>query len=132
MKKLLSTMAVIASLLILPFTQQAVAAEWEYLGERAASRQADKDVIHVNSSSVYNKLQFRVRGADVNFKRITVRYKNGITREIPVRYMVPRGGQSRDIDLPGIGRGIDKVTFWYETKGSGRVQATVRLWGLAI
>lgn len=132
MRKVVSVMAVMAALLLSAVGQTAMAAEWEYLGERAASRQVDKDVIHVKSSHVYNKLQFRVRGADVNFKRMVVRFKNGVSREIPVRALVPRGGQSRDIDLPGVGRAIDTVTFWYETKGSGRVQATVRLWGLAL
>ena len=132
MKKLLSAMAIMATVLLSAVSQTAAAAQWEYLGERAAGRQVDKDVIHVNSNRVYNKLQFRVRGADVNFKRMVVRYKNGVSREVAVRYLVPRGGQSRDIDLPGIGRAIDTVTFWYETKGSGRAQATVRLWGLGL
>ncbi len=132
MKKKISLLVVMATLLLSGFTQVALASGWMLMGERNVSRQVDKDVILVNPNRIFNKVQFKVRGADVNFKRMIVRYRNGVTRDVPVRAYVARGGSSREIDLPGIGRAIESVTFWYETKGSGKHQAKVRLWGLAL
>ena len=131
-RKKLSVLVVMTTLLLSGFAQAALASGWMLMGERNVSRQLDKDVILVNPNRVFNKIQFKVRGADVNFKRMIIRYRNGVKREVAIRAAVPRGGSSREIDLPGIGRAIESVTFWYETKGSGKLQAKVRLWGLAI
>jgi len=41
-------------------------------------------------------------------------------RDVLVRQNIPRGGESRVIDLRGVGkRCIRRIDFWYDTKGLG-------------
>ena len=59
---------------------------------------------------------------------MVVTYDNGAPDRIEVRQNIPRSGESRAIDLRGVGkRSIRKIEFWYETKGilNGRADVTV-------
>ena len=130
MKRALSVFSLMLALVMSGFSQVSLAAGWQLLGEKSVSRRAETDSIQVGArDGAFKRLQFKVRGADVDFKRIVVHYKNGQSRELAMRDHVNKGGSSRVIDLPGAARVIQRVNFWYETKGSGRVQANVLLWG---
>lgn len=110
--------------------QPAQASGWTLLGEKQVSRRTETDTLHVSArEGLFRKIQFKVRGADVDFKRVIIHYRNGQTREIAMKGLVRKNGSSRQIDLPGKARSIEQVSFWYQTKGTGRAQATVLLWG---
>jgi hypothetical protein len=48
-----------------------------------------------------------------------------------VRQNIPKGGESRAIDLRGIGkRSVRKIEFWYETKGILNGRADVTIFGM--
>nr|MDT0253548.1 hypothetical protein [Endozoicomonas sp.] len=103
------------------------------LGEKQVSRRSETDTIHVGArEGAFRKIQFRVRGADVNFNRVIIHYQNGQTRGISMKGLVRKNNSSRQIDLPGKARVINRVSFEYRTKGPGRAQATVLLWGNAV
>ena len=59
---------------------------------------------------------------------MVVTYDNGAREEVDIRNEIPKGGESRNIDLRGSGkRSLKQVEFWYDTQGhperQGRGQA---------
>lgn len=130
MSRHLTFFSLIALFLTSLATQPVQASGWTVLGEKKVSRRTETDTIHVGTrEGLFRKIQFKVRGADVDFKRVIVHYRNGQTREVVMKGLVRKNSSSRQIDLPGKARSIESVSFWYRTKGAGRAQATVLLWG---
>ena len=130
MKGHLTVFSLIAMFITTLFIQPVQASGWELLGEKQVSRRTEADTIFVGArEGVFRKIQFKVRGADVDFKRAIIHYRNGQTREIAMKGLVRKNNSTRQIDLPGKARAIEKVSFWYQTQGKGRAQATVLLWG---
>lgn len=105
---------------------------WRVLGVTHARHTADHDAIIVSGPYDYfRKLKFKVTDSPLNMKRMIVRYDDGGAPEnIEVRYNIPRGGESRVIDLRGGRRKIKSVEFWYDTKGFLNGKADVTLFGM--
>ncbi len=104
--------------------------DWVSLGSASVKPNGDYDVIRVNKTATYDKLQLRVSLAPVVFKDVKVHYVGGGVQDIKIGQRLPAGGRSRVIDLRGNDRHIDKITFWYQTprkvKRFGRVTAFAR------
>jgi hypothetical protein len=48
-----------------------------------------------------------------------------------IRQNIPQGGESRAIDLRGIGkRSVRRIDFWYDTKGFLKGKADVTVFGM--
>ena len=109
-----------------------VAGSWRVLGVTHAKHTADHDVIVVSGPYDYfRKLKFKVTGSPLNMRRMIVRFDDGRAPEnIDVRYNIPKGGESRIIDLRGGKRKIKSVEFWYDTKGFLNGKADVTLFGM--
>tara|TARA_R110002124_G_scaffold278624_2_gene450718 strand:+ start:36 stop:467 length:432 start_codon:yes stop_codon:yes gene_type:complete len=105
---------------------------WRVLGSKSASHTADHDVIVVSGPyDYYRKLKFKVTNSPVNMSRIIVRYDDGgRPEELNTRYDIPKGGESRVIDLKGGKRKLKSVEFWYDTKGILNGKAEVTLFGM--
>lgn len=124
--------------LILPFFTTSLSAHhemhrpghWEKLGQRQVNFAVDRDVIQVRArEGSFTSLQLKVKGATVDLTRAVVHFRNGEQQVLNVRQTIPRGGQSRVLDLPGNNRIITKVVFIYDTRNRARRRATVELWG---
>jgi hypothetical protein len=62
---------------------------------------------------------------------MVVTYDNGQPDKIDVRQNIAQGGESRAIDLKGVGqRSLRRVDFWYDTKGFLKGKADVTLFGM--
>jgi len=105
---------------------------WRLLGTVIANHKADHDIIIVKGPYDYfRRLKFKVTNAPLNMQRMLVRYDDGGKPEnIDVRYDIPKGGESRVIDLKGGKRRLKSVEFWYDTKGFLNGKATVTLMGI--
>ena len=104
--------------------------EWKILGEAKVEKRAEGDEIKVGSDEgVYKQIKLEVRGADVEFKKVTVVYSNDENEEVKVRDKIKRGEQSRPIDLKGRNRSIKKVLLVYKTVSGGEADARVVLLG---
>lgn len=103
---------------------------WEKLGERKVDRAMDHDKILVGAGEgTFTKLKIIVRHSGLNLHKMVVHYGNGEDQELAVREDIPRGGESRVIDLSGNKRVIRSVDFWYDTKGLLNDKTVVELWG---
>jgi hypothetical protein len=103
---------------------------WEKLGRVTATHSADHDKIKVEGrNDDVRKLKFRVSDSPLNMHRIIVTYDNGGAERLEVRQNIPKGGETRDIDLQGGKRSIRTIEFWYDTKGLLNGKADVTAYG---
>lgn len=107
------------------------AGSWRVLGTLHAQHTADHDRLEVNGPHDYfRKLKFKVTDSPVNIQRMVVRYDDGAPENINTRYEIPKGGESRVIDLKGGKRKLKSIEFWYETKGFLNGKADVTVFGM--
>ena len=103
---------------------------WEKLGSRKVKFDVDKDVITVTRwDGRFNAVRLKVEKSDINLYRFVIHYGNGTKQEYRVNKMIRAGNFTRLIDLRGNRRVINRVEFFYETKGYEGRKATVELWG---
>jgi hypothetical protein len=106
------------------------AATWKKLGTRTVKHSTDRDVIHVGAKKgTFTAIKLTVKKASVHFIDMKVYFENGDVKDVQIRKLIPRGGETRVIDLPGQNRKIKKVVFWYKTRLKNQKKAKVRLWG---
>ncbi len=105
------------------------AGQWKLIGQTHADHGADHDTIVVQGPfDNFRRIKFKVTDAPLNMQRMVVVYDNGQPDNIDIRQNIPQGGESRVIDLKGIGkRSVRRIDFWYDTKGfmSGKADVTV-------
>ena len=106
--------------------------EWRLIGTTHANQTADHDAIVVKGpGDNFRRIKFKVTDAPLNMQRMVVTYDNGAPDRIDVRQNIPKGGESRAIDLRGVGkRSLRKIEFWYDTKGLLNGKADVTLFGM--
>ena len=105
--------------------------EWKHLGTRKVKFKTDRDVIKVGADEgVFRKIKLTVRKSGVHFLDMKVHFSNGDIFDVKIRRVIPKGGETRVIDLPGKNRSIKKVVFWYKSTKKNSKRATIRLYGL--
>ena len=106
--------------------------EWRLIGQTHADHAADHDTIIVKGPfDNFRKIKFKVTDAPLNMQHMVVTYDNGAPDKIDIRQNIPQGGESRVIDLRGVGkRSIRKIDFWYDTKGFLKGKADVTVFGM--
>ena len=108
------------------------AGQWKLIGQTHADHGADHDGIVVKGPfDNFRRIKFKVTDAPLNMMHMVVTYDNGAPDRIDVRQNIPRGGESRVIDLKGIGkRSVGRIDFWYDTKGFLNGKADVTVFGM--
>ena len=108
------------------------AGEWRLIGQTHADHGADHDTIIVKGPfDNFRKIKFKVTDAPLNMQHMVVTYDNGAPDKIDIRQNIPQGGESRVIDMRGVGkRSIRKIDFWYDTKGFLKGKADVTVFGM--
>jgi hypothetical protein len=105
---------------------------WCKLGTTHAKHAQERDAIVVKGADdEFRAIKFKVKDAPLNLRRLVVIFQNGGRQDIATRDDIPKGGESRRIDLKGSGqRKIDRIEFWYDTKGLLQGDADVTIFGL--
>lgn len=102
---------------------------FSYLGERLVNGGADHDVIHVGRrDGRFHEIMIVVERAPIELFDLVVTFGNGERYEPHTRLVFGAGSTSRNIDLPGGARIIQRVDFRYGNLVAG-TQAKVELWG---
>ncbi len=106
--------------------------KWVNLGSRTVDWGADFDVIPVTGAKgSFKSIKLFVDKAPVEFVDLKVHFAKGAVQDIKIRKRIPKGGETRVIDLAGKNRIMQKVTFWYKTsKPAPRGKAIVTLYGI--
>lgn len=104
--------------------------EWKLLGTKKVKFKTERDVILVGADEgVFTKIKLTVKKSGIRFKDMKVHFSNGDIVDVKIRRVIPAGGETRVIDLPGKKRSIKKVVFWYTSTKKNSKRATVRLFG---
>jgi hypothetical protein len=108
------------------------AGSWRLIGQTHADHGADHDTIIVKGPfDNFRKIKFKVTDAPLNMQHMVVTYDNGAPDKIEIRQNIPQGGESRVIDLRGIGkRSVRRIDFWYDTQGFLKGKADVTVFGM--
>ncbi len=103
---------------------------WRQLGTTVVKFTTDKDFITVAGNDWFRKLKFQVIDASIQMLNMTVIYENGAPDNIPLNFLIPKGAESRLIDLRGGERKIRRVEFLYRSGAPGfRGRAKLILFG---
>ncbi len=104
---------------------------WRVIGKVQANYGGDHDTIIVEGPyDNFRAIKFKVTDAPLNMHHMLVTYDNGAPDKIEIRQNIAQGGESRVIDLKGVGkRSLRKVEFWYDTQGKFKGKADVILFG---
>lgn len=119
-------------LIILMFSSVLFAqtSKWHLLGSREVSFITEKDVIVVGADEgLFKTIKLKVKKSAVHFNDMKVHFANGGVFDVKLRKKIPAGGETRVIDLPGNGRNIKKVVFWYYSTLKNPKRAVVKLFG---
>src|SRR5689334_13535231 len=104
--------------------------EWFFLGDKTVGFGVDHDVIHIgNWKDDVRQIKLKVADGPMKMYNMKVYVDNGSVQDIPLRNRFNQGSESRVIDLDGGLRHLDKIEFWYETKGFARGRSRVAIWG---
>lgn len=104
---------------------------WKKLGARTVKLRTERDAIRVGADEgTFRAIKLTVKKSGVHFKDLKVHFVNGGVFDVKIRKLIPAGGETRVIDLPGGHRNIEKVVFWYKSTERTDKKAKVRLWGL--
>jgi hypothetical protein len=101
---------------------------WVKLGQLSASKEAEHDRLTVTGhNDDFRKLKFRVSNAPLNMHRVIVTFDSGAPQQLEVKESIPKGGETREIDLNGGKRSLRTIEFWYDTRGgqNGKAEVTV-------
>lgn len=112
-----------------PAEEHAMRNGFAYLGERFVNGGMDHDVIHVGRrDGRFHEIMIVVERAPIELFDLVVTFGNGERYEAHTRLGFGAGSTSRNIDLPGGARIIQRVDFRYGNLVAG-TQAKVELWG---
>jgi hypothetical protein len=108
------------------------AGTWKLIGQTHVDHGADHDTIIVKGPfDNFRKIKFKVTDAPLNMQHMVVTYDNGAPDKIEIRQNISQGGESRVIDLRGVGkRSLRRIDFWYDTKGLFKGKADVTVFGM--
>lgn len=104
---------------------------WVYLGQSNVDGARDHDnIVVTRARGAFHAIQIHVEKSAIEFDRVIVHYGNGTGEPIPIRSVIPAGGQTRVIDLPGGSRFIRSVEFYYARANFNGLKPKVRLFGM--
>jgi len=104
---------------------------WESLGTLTVSDAKDHDVLAVTrAQGTFRSLKLEVQVRAVQFRSMKIHFANGETQDVELRDVIPAGGESRVIDVEGVGdRVIHSIEFTYDAQALGGKKARVRVFG---
>jgi len=133
-KVLFGTMMVAIFALATSFTTNRAAkkeaGDWFFLEDKKVGFGVDHDVIHFgNWKDDVRQIKLKVTDGPLKMYRMKIHFDNGTTQEVELRNRFAQGSESRVIDMDGGLRHLEKIEFWYETKGFARGRSRVAVWG---
>ena len=103
---------------------------WTFLGDKNVGFGVDHDVIHFgNWKDDVRQIKLKITDGPLKMYRMNIHFDNGSVQEVTLRNRFAQGSESRVIDLDGGLRHLNKIEFWYETKGFLRGKSRVAVWG---
>jgi hypothetical protein len=104
---------------------------WERLGCKDVGFLIDRDTLVVGKKEGrFSAIRLKVRKAPVELFGLRIVFGNGGRQDVPVRALIPAGGESRPLSLSGDNRGIDRIEMLYRAVPSFKGTAELCFDGL--
>ncbi len=128
-RHLLSLAAAATAATLVP--RVAHAERWVALARALLDPTAERTELVVDPPSArLRSFRLRARGGAIDVIHLTVVFGNHRRFDIPLRSIVPAGGESRVIDLPGDDRRISRVFLRHAPVGGAPGRVELSAWGL--
>lgn len=106
-------------------------AAWEKLACKEVSFGVDKDTVNVGrKEGAFRSIRLKVRKAPIEIYTLRVTFGNGVRQDLNVRSVIGNGGETRQLDLTGNIRGLDRVELLYRSIPTFKGKAEVCVEGL--
>jgi hypothetical protein len=103
---------------------------WFFLEDKKVGFGVDHDVINFgNWKDDVSQIKLKITDGPLKMYTMKIYFDNGAVQNVELRNRFAQGSESRVIDLDGGLRHLNKIEFWYETKGFARGRARVAVWG---
>ena len=90
---------------------------WVKLGNLHVSDRTDRDTLRVGAKrGRFEAVRFGAKGRAVQFHDVKIHFENGDVQDVRLRNVVGAGKWTRDIDLQGDRRAIDKIVMTYDAQ----------------
>ncbi len=124
--------SVIALALLSPSPAEAQVGQWQLLGQRPVSVQGGRETIPATSlAGRISRIQIRVADNDVEVESVELTFGDGQRASVSVDRVLPAGGRTSGIDIPGTTRILRSAEVVYRVRGdAARGRPTIQLWGL--
>lgn len=104
---------------------------WHKITQTVADLKQDHDDVLIEGEDHFKALRLHIEDAPVEMEQLSVVYGDGQHEDIPVRYLINPGGDTRQIDLEGKDRIIKKIVLKYKTVSNPEHdKARIEIWGL--
>jgi hypothetical protein len=105
--------------------------DWVFIADKVVDYGIDRDVIRFsNVRDDFRQIKFLVTSAPLRILDMKIHFDNGTVQDVKLRSVIPQGGASRVIDLPGGTRHLEKIEFWYKPAARGsKDRSRVAVWG---
>jgi hypothetical protein len=100
---------------------------WDQVAERVVTDRLDVDVIFLPGARKFSRVKVCVADNPVHFYDFDIFFRNGGHQDVSVRSRINPGECTRNIDLKGGMRNIDRIKFKYEETSWFIGRATVRV-----
>ncbi|WP_420393613.1 hypothetical protein [Acuticoccus sp.] len=104
--------------------------DWERLGQRQVAYDAERDQLGLQGEGEFQSVQFCVDRAPVTVRDMEVHFGDGTTQSVSLRERFAVGTCSRQINLVGLDRYLNRLVMRYETRRDRGPKALVTFYGL--
>jgi hypothetical protein len=97
---------------------------WKQLGEKMIDLSTTEDYILVKSTSVFYKLKLKAVDQSVDMISMKIEFTNGTDNNVKLDFTLEKGRESREIEIMGSARKIQRVFIKYKTITPGFLGTT--------
>jgi hypothetical protein len=127
MRNLLIGTAAAAAALAFAAPAAAQSGSWRTIAYKTVASGTDRDTINVRGNQRFRQVRLCVLSAPIRMRDFDVRFDNGGHQDVQVRQRIAAGTCTRNIDLSGQRRDIERVRLVYERLARSRYMPLVRV-----
>jgi hypothetical protein len=104
---------------------------WQMIATTEVRFTADHEGVVVQGPyNNFNHIKYKVTDAPIRMVKTVITYDNGSPDNIETLYDIPQDGESRVIELRGVGqRKIRRIDFWYAPRTDAGGHAHITIFG---
>ena len=122
---ILATAAAVAAMAAAPSSAQR--GDWRTIAFKTVNRGTDVDRINVRGHARYREVRLCVFNAPLRMRDFDIRFENNQRQDVRVRERIRAGRCTRNIDLVGNRRDIERIRLRYERLARGYTAPLVRV-----